>query len=450
MDANEQNMQYGRMPPQERRESNLDSNGSNGPQQTHPGAPPSHSPLFTVTTGHTSPGLKRKQVDTTMNTQVLKRRRDEDGDSFDLDGTGQGAKHWTDEEKSKLFNWLMGAGQDEHWNSLRATKNSCLRECANEVFGSKKTYQALKGCYERNFNLFKQIYAYELYHAHAQNLSSYNEADRLREYERRLQSARKAGCDVGNVTARTIDHWHRLGWYDLFYRRWHGDPATTRPIQPRTSNAVGTNQNGGDDIDLDDDTPQINFPDPTTSMMPNGINPSVSHDRPHPTTQNPMNYINPQTLREPVVSHSSASPITNPSGSRSGQQNNNVNVNPVPPTPIISSAPPPNSEPALNLAIPQQLVNTLGQYLQMQMQIGKLKLECLRRREERDDKDSTHRRDMERMRLERETVEYEHKKKKSTQDEMTSRALSLLENPNIDESTRKAAGDYLKKLFEAN
>lgn len=94
-------------------------------------------------------------------------------------------------------------------------------QCAIEVFGSKKTYQALKGCYERNFNLFKQIYAFESFHAHAGNLtvSSLSEADRLREYERRLQTARKAGCDVGNITARTIDHWHRVGWYDLFYRR---------------------------------------------------------------------------------------------------------------------------------------------------------------------------------------------------------------------------------------
>jgi hypothetical protein len=182
--------------------------------------------------------MKRKQIEV-MNTQVLKRRREgDDSDAFDIDGNAQGAKHWTDEEKSKLFSWLMGPGQDDHWNSLRATKNSCLREvrvvtlhtifvlidrvqCAVEVFGSKKTYQALKGCYERNFNLFKQIYAFENFHSHQGNVavSALSEADRLREYERRLQTARKAGCDVGNVTARTIDHWHRVGWYDLFYRR---------------------------------------------------------------------------------------------------------------------------------------------------------------------------------------------------------------------------------------
>jgi len=69
-----------------------------------------------------------------MNPQLGKRRRtepnpqDDTDPGFDLDGTAQGAKHWTDDEKTRLFEWLMGPGQEEHWNSLRATKNSCLRE----------------------------------------------------------------------------------------------------------------------------------------------------------------------------------------------------------------------------------------------------------------------------------------------------------------------------------
>lgn len=88
------------------------------------------------------------------------------------------------------------------------------------MFDRKKTYQALKGCYERNFNLFKQIYSLEAYHNHPGAMSpTLPEAERLREYERRLQLARKNGCDVGNMTSRTIEHWFIRGWYDLFYRR---------------------------------------------------------------------------------------------------------------------------------------------------------------------------------------------------------------------------------------
>jgi len=76
--------------------------------------------------------MKRKQVDNMMGGHIPKKRREgeEGGESFESDMGAQGAKHWTDEEKSKLFSWLMGPGQDDHWNALRATKNSCLREAS--------------------------------------------------------------------------------------------------------------------------------------------------------------------------------------------------------------------------------------------------------------------------------------------------------------------------------
>ncbi|KAJ7208000.1 hypothetical protein GGX14DRAFT_521826 [Mycena pura] len=110
----------------------------------------------------------------------------------------------------------------------------------------------LKGSYERNFNLFKQIYAFETYHIQAGigPITAHGDADRLREYERRLSSARRAGCDVGNITARTVGHWHHTGWYELFYRRWHGDPATTKPVPSRGSNMSLL---VGDEPDIDDD-----------------------------------------------------------------------------------------------------------------------------------------------------------------------------------------------------
>ena len=75
---------------------------------------------------------KRKQVDGGAGGPV-KRRRDveENGDDHENHESGLGAKHWTDEEKTRLFNWLMAPDQDDHWSSLRAAKNSCLREVSN-------------------------------------------------------------------------------------------------------------------------------------------------------------------------------------------------------------------------------------------------------------------------------------------------------------------------------
>jgi hypothetical protein len=106
--------------------------------QNHQNASNAHSPLaYSVPQAGESSASKRKHADTMMNGQLQKKRRDTDEgvDGFDSDMGPHGARHWTDDEKSKLFEWLMGPGQDDHWNALRATKNSCLRE-ASPMHGS--------------------------------------------------------------------------------------------------------------------------------------------------------------------------------------------------------------------------------------------------------------------------------------------------------------------------
>lgn len=113
----------------------LDSNGT-GARPTQPVAGPSRSPIheYTVPLANDSPApnaLKRKQTDganSISNSQLGKRRREgQDVTEFDSDSV-HGSKHWTEEEKTKLFTWLMDPGEDEHWNALRSTKNSCFRE----------------------------------------------------------------------------------------------------------------------------------------------------------------------------------------------------------------------------------------------------------------------------------------------------------------------------------
>ncbi|KAJ6577409.1 hypothetical protein B0H19DRAFT_1119717 [Mycena capillaripes] len=462
-------MQYSHMSSSERRDLNLQENPNSTPFQSHQSlgqalgphinvqgssysrqppegyrisqSPPTNTSsahgtaalTFTPVNGQSSSSAKRKQTDNVLTGHVSKRRREvEEVDSYE-DAGGAGAKHWTDDEKTQLFQWLMGPAHDDHWNSLRATKNSCLRECAVEVYGSKKTYQALKGCYERNFNLFKQIYAFETYHAHAGSgpITSHGEADRLRDYERRLSTARRAGCDVGNITARTIDHWHRTGWYELFYRRWHGDPATTKPVATRAGGSSSLNALGGDDPDVDDDQ-TLDFSD-----SPSGSNGMNSNPQPPPPPPAPQQQIQSyvistqQTFREtappPVITRAPSPPPAPPV-----------------PTPVPSTSP---EQTLVNISLTQGMISAYLQFLQVQTQTGKQKLEYMRRREEREEKESQQRRELERLRMERETAEFEHTKATATMKQKADRAIELLGSSVADASIKQAAGDYLKKLF---
>lgn len=396
-------------------------NQSGPPPQAHASSS-AHSPLTFVTSGgQSSPGLKRKQIESSLGAQILKRRRDtDDPDGYDGDGNGQGAKHWTDEEKTKLFTWLMGPGQDDHWNALRATKNSCLRECAVEVFESKKTYQALKGCYERNFNVFKQIYAFETFHSHAGPvMQGLSEAERVKEYERRIAIAKKAGCEIGNLLPKTLDSWHRLGWYNLFYRRWHGDPATTRPVQARGAGAGPSNAAGDDP---DEDNQPIDFGDP---MMVNGLG-GLNHDR-----NNHVAFLNPQALRDnPLPPSLSQSPPTGGNG-------------PIPIPPLANGVDPG----VANLSINANVVNILMQFVQMQSQASKMKLEYLRRRDDREEKESLQRREMQRLKMEREASEFEFKQQTEMHKQKTEKALQILSRSDIDANMKTMLTDYLRKFF---
>lgn len=336
----------------------------------------------------------------------------------------------------------MGLGEDSHWNALRATKNSCLRECAIEVFGGKKTYQALKGCYERNFNLFKQIYAFESFHAQLGNspVSFTTEVDRLREYERRLQIARKGGCDVGNVGAKTIDHWHRSGWYTLFHRRWNGDPATTRPTTRQNNITGATNSHGGEDDD--DDSLEVTESSP---VLQSQIQPQSAPSHPHPQVQQVHSQARPPTFV--FTSQSSVANKTNTHELpilEAGPSN-------TPSRAAFPNVPSPSSDASLvNFALPQNMMAACLQLLQAQVQHSKLKLEYLRRREEREERDSIARKDAERARLEREAAEWEHTKETANIKNRAQLATDVLANPVVDGSVRQAASDYLKRLFASD
>jgi len=82
----------------------------------------------------TASSSKRKQLESQYTQGAGKKRRSDvyedeaDDPEVGEDGGASGARHWTDEEKTKLFNWLMGPNEDEHFDALRTKKNTCFRD----------------------------------------------------------------------------------------------------------------------------------------------------------------------------------------------------------------------------------------------------------------------------------------------------------------------------------
>ncbi|PCH42284.1 hypothetical protein WOLCODRAFT_89730 [Wolfiporia cocos MD-104 SS10] len=238
----------------------------------------SQAPSSSVSAG------KRKQLaDGSIVTPSPRKRRANpivfSGDVDDSDvGPNGGPKHWTDTEKNSLFNWLMVP--DKNWEMFKSKMNTVFRDAAAQIFNGRKSFTALKSCYHRNIETFKQIYAFEAYITRTGNDQNApppfaQNADptmsRQAHLEQRLEEARSANAPVGNLNVKVIDHWQQMGWYDLFKSRFREDPRTGVPVpfyantmtfpdgpaaQPPvyTSSSIDPHlENGRDDDDDDDD-----------------------------------------------------------------------------------------------------------------------------------------------------------------------------------------------------
>jgi hypothetical protein len=115
-----------------------------------------------------------------------------------------------------------------------------------------------------------------------------------------------------------------------------------------------------------------------------------------------------------------------------------------PPTPVANTV---DQLPSNTGAMVQTLVTACMRLLQAQADDSKMRLEYLRRREEREEADSRLRMEMEKKRHEREAAESERLQQNAKMKPKSELATELLSNPNVDSSVKAAASDYLKKLF---
>jgi hypothetical protein len=219
--------------------------------------------------------------------------------------------------------------------------------------------------------------------------------------------------------------------------RWNGDPATTRPATRQTNVPGTTNSHGGED----DDDDSLEVTEPVPVLQPQ-VQPQRAPSHPHPQVQQVHSQARPPTFvftSQPSIANKT---ITNELPiQEAGPSNTSSRA-------VFPTVPSPSSDASVvNFALPQNMVAVCLQLLQAQVQHSKLKLEYLRRREEREERDSTARRDAERARLEREAAEWEHTKETANVKHRAQLATELLANPVVDGSVRQAATDYLKRLF---
>jgi hypothetical protein len=126
-----------------------------------------------------------------------------------------------------------------------------------------------------------------------------------------------------------------------------------------------------------------------------------------------------------------------------------------PPTGIHNGPPPPpgtlyptDATLSALASLTQSMMSSYVQLLKTQAQDGAIKMEYLRRREEREEADARAVRERERRATEREQADWEHAREAERVKQKVSMAKDLLDTAN-DPGVKAAAADFLKKLFSS-
>lgn len=302
------------------------------------------------------------------------------------------------------------------------------------MFGGKKTFQALKGAFERAFVTFKQIYAFEAFTAHLRTpgMNPASQTDRHRDWEKRILSARKGGFDVGSLSVRVLEQWHRTGWYEMFYNRWHGDPMTTKPIVRLGQSIVPQMQTDEDDHGED---PDEHMQDHTTANAD------------LPEREQSVQLLAPPPLPPPHGPPGMGAAYTPVHGV------NGINPFGVP-TPEVSALPdlsragyPTDQTLQALVGLTQNMMASFTQLMTQMREESRANAEISRKREERELEMARARREEEKRKADREQADWERVRERDRERHKTTLAQETLANT-VDPGVKAAAAEYLKRIFQ--
>ncbi|KZT07660.1 uncharacterized protein LAESUDRAFT_742775 [Laetiporus sulphureus 93-53] len=412
----------------------------------------SRSQPGTPSTSPAAAGKRKETEDGSHNPAPRKRRPPSlpNGDDPDV-GPNGGPKHWTDSEKTSLFNWLLL--HDNHWDMFRTKMNTVFRDASAQIFGGRKSFTALKSCYHRNVETFKQIFAFEVYLSRLppdpNNPADGNApfSDRIHDptmarqayLEQKLEEARGAGVPVANLNMKVIDHWHQKGWYNLFKSRFREDPRTGLPIPSYGPSSLSFPAEGSSN--------QMLYP-------PSAIDPQLTNSNADEEEEEEEEDVEQQvqeTLMSPMHNNH---PGPSTSAAQSDSQippNPTGRDAPLPPTPILpQKASQPHSSTRRTVA-PSLAPDLRTEQMHLQMmqamdrftavtnslmdQCATLSQLLVAEAEER------------KIRAQAQSERVGKKEDGLNRKEKATLATEMLANADVGDEVRKAAADYLKRLF---
>ncbi|KAI6011134.1 hypothetical protein EDC04DRAFT_2610023 [Pisolithus marmoratus] len=128
------------------------------------------------------------------------------------------AGKWSNEETWSLLDALLGPDSTVY-DLLMTYPKAAFKKVAEKTFDGHRTFESVKGRYERLRKVFTQILTYESFTGNGDG-----DAD-TEDFDGRIEKARQAGKAVGDLNGTVLKVWYEKGWYTLFNNRLGNHPG---------------------------------------------------------------------------------------------------------------------------------------------------------------------------------------------------------------------------------
>ncbi|KAJ7198334.1 hypothetical protein GGX14DRAFT_402038 [Mycena pura] len=160
-------------------------------------------------------------------------------------------KQFSHEEATNLFVFLLDADADTVFDKLTMSSNKCWSEFDPKEIGINATADQMKSFFDRHMADFKKMDELENFTGNGADPDEVD-WDSEESISAFIASRQNAGKDTDGINAAKYKLWKKLGWYKLFYDRFHTNPKVHRPV-PRSSIYLSDTENTLEVIDDDDE-----------------------------------------------------------------------------------------------------------------------------------------------------------------------------------------------------
>ncbi|KAG1750581.1 uncharacterized protein EDB91DRAFT_1078599 [Suillus paluster] len=195
---------------------------------------------------HASKGLKRKATGAKLKTKA-KTKIDGEQAMAHL----QEQSHWSDEDTKLLLETLLG-GDSEFYEGLTGNAKHIFKKVSERILKGRCSPESIKGHYERLRRVFSYILNFE-------SITGNGGGDPdVEVLDEKIENARTAGKDIGNLSGATLKKWYDEGWYKLFNNRLGEHPELVQEEDFRSGTILDTinisSDEGSDGESKDSDT----------------------------------------------------------------------------------------------------------------------------------------------------------------------------------------------------